>query len=109
MLIYVSGPMTGYPKHNFPAFNAAAKKLRARGFEIVNPAELDAGEPCNSWEECLRRDIKWLMKCTAIATLPGWKKSKGAKLEIHIGKELSFDIHTVQYYLSRQIKKDTLQ
>lgn len=104
MRIYVSGPMTGYVENNVPAFNVAARRLRAKGYEVVNPAELDAGEPCTTWVECLRRDLKWLVTCDAIATLPKWKRSKGANLEIHVGKELSFPVHTVAYYLNKRGK-----
>lgn len=102
MRIYVSGPMTGLPQNNVPTFNAAARRLRRAGYEVVNPAELDAGEPCTTWVECLRRDLKWLVTCDAIATLPKWQRSKGANLEIHVGKQLSFPVHTVNYYLSKK-------
>lgn len=102
MKLYVSGPMTGLPQKNVPAFNAATRKLRARGFQVVNPAELDKSDPCANWIEYLRRDLKWLLTCDAIATLPRWKNSKGANLEIHVGKELSFPIHTVEYYLHKK-------
>lgn len=100
--LYVSGPMTGKPLNNVPAFNAATKKLRARGYKVVNPAELDKGEPCRTWVACLRRDLRWLVTCDAIATLPGWRKSKGASLEVHVGRELSFPIHPVAYYAVRK-------
>lgn len=102
MLIYLSGPMTGLPNNNVPAFNKAAKLLRKAGYKVVNPAELDRGEPCRSWEDCLRRDIRALTKCTDIATLPGWKRSRGAHLEVCVGKALSFAVHTLQYYLKKE-------
>lgn len=94
--------MTGMPEHNVPAFNRAARQLRSLGYEVVNPAELDAIEACSTWNEFLRRDLKWLVGCDAIATLPGWRKSKGAKLEVHVGRELSFKIHPVSHYLQRR-------
>ena len=100
-LIYISGRMTGIPENNVPAFNRAAKALRAKGYRVVSPAELDKGEPCNSWNACLRRDIRALSVCTDIAVLPGWTGSKGASLEVHIGKELGFTIADVGYYLKR--------
>lgn len=105
MKIYVSGPMSGLPNNNVPAFNAAAKKLRAKGFRVVNPAALDDGEPCKTWEECLRRDLRELTKCTDIATLPGWTKSRGALLELHVAKALSFEVHPVGHYLRKRKKK----
>ena len=37
MRIYCSGPMTGKPDHNRPAFDAAEKRLTAQGHFVVNP------------------------------------------------------------------------
>lgn len=102
MLIYVSGPMSNLPHNNVPAFNKAAKSLRKKGYRVVNPAELDKDEPCRTWEDCLRRDIRQLTRCTDIATLPNWTKSRGANLEILIAKALSFEIHPLAYYLKRR-------
>lgn len=41
MKVYVAGPMRGIPEFNFPAFNLAAKNLRADGHVVFNPAERD--------------------------------------------------------------------
>lgn len=99
--VYISGPMTGYEAKNFPAFINAALHLRREGHRVVNPAELDVIESCDSWEECLRRDIREMMKCNSVATLPGWKKSRGALLEVHIAKSLGWPVHAIKYYLKR--------
>ncbi|HHG5178101.1 TPA: DUF4406 domain-containing protein [Pseudomonas aeruginosa] len=85
--IYVAGPMTGYKDFNFPAFNAQAEKLRGLGYHVENPAEhgiVDGAE----WQDYLRYDIGRLSTCEAIFLLPGWSKSKGAALEVHIAKAL---------------------
>ena len=103
-MLYVSGGMSGLPDLNRPAFNKAAKALRKKGYQVVNPPELDYNEPKRSWEDCLKRDIKHLMKCKEIATLQGWKKSRGANLEVYIGKALKYPVHPVEYYLKRRIK-----
>ncbi len=105
MRIYVSGPMTNIPNNNVPAFNEATKKLRKKGYTVINPAELDIDERCRTWEDCLRRDIRHLTTCTDIATLKGYKKSRGATLEILIGKALSFEVHPLRYYLKKRRKK----
>ena len=39
MTIYISGPMTGMPDENRPAFNEVAQALRAAGWDAFNPAE----------------------------------------------------------------------
>lgn len=92
--LYVSGPMTGLPEFNFPAFHEAARHLRAVGYEVINPAEHDE-EPGLPWEHYLRKDIKLLMDCDAVATLPEWRKSRGATLEIHIATKLSMRVRPV--------------
>ena len=42
MRVYISGPMTGVPDLNRPAFDAAEKRLTAQGHFVINPAELSA-------------------------------------------------------------------
>ena len=38
--IYIAGPMTGIPEHNYPAFHAAVAKLRAGGDAVSRPVDL---------------------------------------------------------------------
>lgn len=90
-MIYIAGPMTGLPGLNFPAFHAAAAKLRAEGFGVVNPAELNPDHTL-PWGECMRIDIANLVRCDAIYLLPGWEASKGATLEHHIAARLDMRI-----------------
>ncbi len=97
--LYLSGPMTGVKDLNRPLFNQVTKELRARGYKVVNPPELDRYSPQRSWEGCLRRDIRYLLDCEAVANLPNWTKSRGAKLENHIASQLKYEIHPYQYYL----------
>ena len=99
MRLYLSGPMTGIKDLNIPAFNKAAKQLRAAGFVVINPPELDRIERKDTWEGCLRRDLKYVVTCDAVATLPRWTKSRGANLEIYVAKALSMPVHKVAYWL----------
>lgn len=91
--VYISGPMTGIPDYNRPAFNAAAAKLRGLGFEVVNPAE-QPERP--TWEEYMRHDIKLMMDCRSIVLLPGWESSKGARVEYQIAESLRFYIVRIE-------------
>lgn len=102
--LYLSGPMTGILNKNFRAFDKAAKKLRKKGYKVISPWDLEVKYPFLDWEMCMKRDIKEQMLCDAIATLPGWKKSKGANLEVHIGKVLKYEIHTVNYWFKKELK-----
>jgi len=89
--IYISGPMTGYPEFNFPAFNTEAARLRDLGHDVVNPAELHNDD--FSWDVCMRQAITALVTCNAIQLLPCWHDSKGAQLEFHIALKLGITIY----------------
>lgn len=86
-LVYLSGPMTGLPQFNFPAFHAEAARLRDMGLDVVNPAELNP-DTSMPWNLCMRADIRALCDCDAIALMPGWQHSEGAALELHNAKRM---------------------
>lgn len=88
--LYISGPMSGLPEHNFPAFNAQAARLRALGYSVINPAEINS-DGKDSWHQCLRNDLKARCDCDALV-LPGWEKSQGAHLELHVAHRLGLGI-----------------
>lgn len=89
--LYISGPMSGLPEHNFPAFNAEAARLRAMGYSVINPAEINP-DGKDSWHQCLRKDLKALCDCDALVLLPGWEHSQGAHLELHVAHRMGLGI-----------------
>lgn len=90
--LYLAGPMSGLPEFNFPAFHQAAAELRSRGYTVINPAELDDGDTSKPWDYYMRRDLKMLVDADAVAVLPGWRKSKGASLEVHVAQALGMPV-----------------
>lgn len=99
MKLYISGPMTGRPDLNYPAFNEAATFLQAHGFEVSNPATYPATEG-ETWEACLRRDLVDLLRCDGVATLPGWTRSRGARFEVRTAKMLRLPVHSVLWWVT---------
>ncbi|MDM8086331.1 DUF4406 domain-containing protein [Cellulomonas cellasea] len=91
MRVYISGPMTGYPGWNFPAFNAAEERLRTLGHDVLNPADGGADE-AKTWADYLREDIGLVVTADAIAVLPGWQESRGACLEVHVAHQLGMTV-----------------
>jgi len=89
--IYISGPMTGLPMFNFPAFYAEAERLTALGYDVVNPAELNT-DTAMPWHECMRRDLAALLTCDTLALMEGWQKSAGAHLEMHVAHRVGMEI-----------------
>lgn len=88
---YLSGPMSGYPDLNRVEFNVAAKLLREIGYVVCNPAEF-VETPGLPWAEYLRQDIRALMGCHGVITLPGWQESRGASLEVGIAHALGMRV-----------------
>jgi len=94
MRIYISGPMSGIAQFNFPAFNQAADLLTVAGHVPVNPA--DGGVvPGKSWEAYLREDLRLILDSDAVATLPGWRASRGASLEVYVAERLRMPVRPV--------------
>lgn len=97
MKLYVAGPMTGYPDHNLPEFARVTSELKSVGYDVVNPGERGALDGW-SWSDYLRADIPLLLACDAVAVLPGWENSKGARLEVTIAMDLEMPVHLVDWW-----------
>jgi hypothetical protein len=90
--VYLSGPMTGLPDYNRPAFNKVAEELRAQGKSVFNPADIGPKENIMPRAWYMRKDLEGLMKSDSVYVLPGWDTSEGAKLEVAIARELELPI-----------------
>ena len=105
MKAYVSGPMRNYPDNNFPAFYAAERTLRRRGWDVINPARLDEEDPAPqgmSYSQSRRfymdRDLNIIISemfaefGDTIFTLPGWTQSNGALAEVALAHSLGMRV-----------------
>jgi Asp-tRNA(Asn)/Glu-tRNA(Gln) amidotransferase A subunit family amidase len=75
--------MTGYPDDNREAFRHATHWLRSKGYAVVSPDELDELQPTKekTWKAYMKRDIPWAVNADIAYALPGWRESRGARLE----------------------------
>jgi hypothetical protein len=113
MKIYIAGPMRGYKEFNYPAFHAAAKKLRRKGHFVFSPAEKDIerhGADISrgnlrgdenlaaklygfDLRQALHEDLAYIcLHADAVALLPGWRASAGAMAEFHTAQALGLEI-----------------
>jgi hypothetical protein len=112
MKLYLAGPMRNLPNFNFPAFDYAAERLRASGFEVFSPAERDrrvhgtlleanatgsedvaAKTVGFSLREALGADTAWIAQhADGIAMLPGWEKSSGSNAELALARALGLTV-----------------
>lgn len=106
MLFYLSGPMTGLPDFNYPAFNANAAYLRGKGLQVINPAENFGGNEDLPREEYMRRDVEDLLKADAIILMDDWHKSAGSRLEVEIARQIGLEIWRLDVEGDRCIELD---
>lgn len=101
--LYLSGPMSGRAAHNYPAFHDAAKRLRDLGYRVLNPAEIDS-TLTDGWRHAdyMRRDLKLLWRCDAVAMLPHWETSRGAGIEVQVAHAIGLPVLAVEEWLSGQ-------
>lgn len=94
-MLYLCGPMTGYPELNLPTFRHAASILREAGYTVLSPAEPPYLQmPQIDWNRAVRRSLGALLECDAVATVTpsGLSQSRGAMLEIHIATQLEMPV-----------------
>lgn len=101
---YIAGPMRGYDRFNFPAFDRAESQLKKKGWDAVSPAAMDRaiGVNENTTElpdgfiyTALRRDFAAICTCDAIVFLPEWEKSSGARAEARVGLDIGLRFFSI--------------
>lgn len=93
--VYVSGPMSGLPALNRPAFKRAADELEALGAHPFDPANAWYHDD-SSREACMLRDLRMLTQVAdyergvpffdLLVLLPGFESSQGALLELSVAR-----------------------
>lgn len=103
-IIYLSGPMTGYPESNYPAFRAAARQLREMGHRVYNPAEFphDGDEASFPLRRAFAAYCAFIcLEADTIVALPGWEKSRGATAELALARVCGLDVAEFDAFTQR--------
>jgi hypothetical protein len=87
--IYICGKVTGGPNYR-QKFKDEDARLFSLGYETVDPTSfISANE---DWQKAMRIAIRALLLCDGVSLLPDWKKSKGAKIETRLARELGLEV-----------------
>lgn len=88
--IYLAGRIRGVEGYA-AIFAAAANKLRIEGYSVFNPAacNMDDGRPL--WQ-IMRHLLPQLCESQAIAMIPGWWRSGGARIEWLLAKYIGLKV-----------------
>lgn len=99
-IVYVAGPMSGRPDFNYPAFEAAAVALRAKGYRVFSPHEIDDDVPGSKpYEWYIEAGLAKLRQCNTVALLPGWEDSKGVSIELKYARGEGMAIFEIEVLL----------
>jgi hypothetical protein len=80
---------------NFPAFFAAEEALRTKGHKVLNPARNEV-EGDLTWAQYMGMDMRDLMGAQAVALLPGWENSKGARIEVAYARKMALPLFLME-------------
>ena len=73
-------------------FRSAERRLKAAGWDVINPAKFAGVLPPMTYTEILAIDEYLLNYCQAIYMLTGWQRSTGAKHERDRAQALGLEI-----------------
>lgn len=112
---YLAGPMRGIDKFNFPVFMEMSQSLRARGLEVINPAEHDLitypgmhdwpgfkkgnVDQCPEFDiqEAMRWDLRQITSVQHLFLLPNWSWSSGVQMELAVARACGLNIWEVSF------------
>jgi len=94
---YISGPYHGdtiwETVQNIRLAEAVALDYWKKGYAVIcphkNSALFDGAAPESIW---IAGDLEILSRCDVIVMIAGWRKSKGAQLELERARELGLEV-----------------
>ena len=85
MLVYLAGPYSGDVEANIEAARQVAVELWDKGYYVLcphmNSAFFDRYCKKATWDAFMLGYLTMLHRCDAVVMLPGWRGSRGARIE----------------------------
>ena len=87
--IYICGKVTGDLYYR-EKFRKEENRLFSLGYYPINPAALVSSRA--EWAIAMKTVLRTMLLCDGVSLLPDWKKSRGAKIEARLARELGIDV-----------------
>lgn len=102
--LYLSGSITdGGTLHGeavarrLAEFHEAEARLVAAGYDVLNPARNEG--KADDWLGYMRLALRDISRADGVAFLGGWEKSRGAVIEVGLGRSLGLLAAPVQSWI----------
>jgi hypothetical protein len=100
--IYICGKVTGDPNY-YEKFMKEENRLYSLGYDPFNPAACILRN--EEWPKAMRIAIRMMLLCDGVSLLPDYKRSKGAKIEAGLARDLGIEVKNSREWL--QVGKKT--
>ena len=112
--IYIAGPMRGTKDLNRAVFEEITKYFRSQGWSVESPFEIGARfgtdqellENKHLLLKVMEFEEETLRTCDAMALLPDWQRSLGAKQELLVALRNNLDIIPINRTIAETVWLD---
>lgn len=80
------------------AFDRAEALLEEAGYQSINPMRRGVDQN-KSWLDYMRDSLRDIAEADGIALLPGWERSRGARVEETLGRGLGLSVGSLTHWL----------
>jgi len=90
LIVFISGPCTGHPQNNYPAFIECERRIMECGnnVSVLNPAHILRGTATMHYEGYMEICFAMIRQADVVIQMDGWTKSNGAMREHHYARAM---------------------
>lgn len=99
MRLYICGCIGADPENYRRNFHDANIALIRAGHSPLSPLDNGVDDDAD-WLEHMKADIKIMLDCDGVATIKGWKKGRGTRVEVDLARGLGIPVRPVSEWVS---------
>ena len=101
MRLYICGCIGADPENYRRNFHDAHMSLIRAGYHPKSPLDNGLGaDESADWLDHMKADIRMMLECDGVATIPGWKKGRGTRVEVDLARGLGLPVRSVSAWVA---------